>query len=299
MILNINSTRGELIVSNEKIILNPIPSILEIVFFEMPNNSEPTNERIIKDYEIDYYISGGGNVILNNKTFEISANTIMLRQPGQVCRSSPPYSCYALTLDFSDNAELLENYTRKRSGDLQPEINHPCLDIMPQYISVVSPTVYQNIFSKLYYLYHLGNMPVKEDYDTILTDLFLNCLTDSVHYINKKFHKNDIVKPELQKLCEWLRINSSRDITLQDMAKTVCLAPNYLHRIFVSQFGITPNRYLQLIRFEKACQLLTNTNSSVVSISYNCGFNCPSYFTKQFKAHFGITPKDYRNLHKL
>ncbi len=283
---------------DNKLIWHPVPNILEMVFYEMPPNSTPTVERIVKDYEIDYYISGNGKVFLNNNAFNISSNHIMLRRPGQICKSIPSYSCYALTIDFSDNRQIAENYTRNHSGEIQALINHPCFDIMPEYMSVSSPTIYQNIFSRLYNLYHQKSDLSKNDYDIILTDLFLNCLTDSVHRINKPY-TDDKIKPELQELCLWLRIHSNQKISLSDMGEKVNLSPNYLHRIFVSHFGITPNQYLQMIRFEKSCQLLTETSNSINLISEQCGFNNPSYFAKQFKEIYGLTPTDYRKLQGL
>ena len=52
--------------------------------------------------------------------------------------------------------------------------------------------------------------------------------------------------------------------------------------------------YLTLYRIEKASRKLINTDSSVTSIAFSCGFNDLSYFIKTFKKVKGITPAKFR-----
>jgi len=56
----------------------------------------------------------------------------------------------------------------------------------------------------------------------------------------------------------------------------------------------TPVEYLNSYRIEKASRKLLNTDMSVTSVAFSCGFNDLSYFIKTFKAIKGITPAKYR-----
>lgn len=59
--------------------------------------------------------------------------------------------------------------------------------------------------------------------------------------------------------------------------------------------GVTFTDYLNSLKVEHACKLLTETNLSIIDISLSTGFEDQSYFTKVFKKAKGVTPKMYRS----
>lgn len=67
----------------------------------------------------------------------------------------------------------------------------------------------------------------------------------------------------------------------------------YFCRRFKSITGLTPVKYINILRLEKAKGLLINDKTKIAVISAKCGFNSVSYFSKLYKKHFGIAPKDY------
>lgn len=67
-----------------------------------------------------------------------------------------------------------------------------------------------------------------------------------------------------------------------------------LCRLFKRQTGITCNRYLSVLRIEKAKQLLRKTELSVTEVSSETGFNSITHFERVFKSLEGTTPSAYR-----
>lgn len=67
----------------------------------------------------------------------------------------------------------------------------------------------------------------------------------------------------------------------------------YFCRRFKAITGLTPVKYINILRLEKAKSLLKNGNTKIAVVSAKCGFNSVSYFSKLYKKHFGIAPKDY------
>ena len=57
--------------------------------------------------------------------------------------------------------------------------------------------------------------------------------------------------------------------------------------------GLSPNKYVQLIRLQKAKDLLENSTLSVKEITEKVGFKTPDYFTRLFKSEYGKLPSDY------
>lgn len=59
--------------------------------------------------------------------------------------------------------------------------------------------------------------------------------------------------------------------------------------------GQTPNDFILSIRLKKAQMLLKQVDTKTVAeVSYEVGFNSPSYFIKRFKDQFGVTPSQYQ-----
>ena len=122
----------------------------------------------------------------------------------------------------------------------------------------------------------------------ILGTLFLHGLTDT----NTKEDSQDIKR--WKTLLHYIESHYSEKITLEMMATAAGLSPKYLCRAFARLTGNTPLAYLNEYRLDRACEMLRNTDETILSIAISCGFNDQSYFVKQFRNSRGITPGAYR-----
>ncbi|NRT33020.1 AraC-like DNA-binding protein/quercetin dioxygenase-like cupin family protein [Clostridium beijerinckii] len=116
-------------------------------------------------------------------------------------------------------------------------------------------------------------------------------LVNEVNYMNiKKQYKIDIIK----KLLNYIHENYQNKIYIDDLSRIANMNSQYLARFFKSFIGKTPIEYINNYRIERACSLIKNTNSSILDISMNVGFDNFSYFIKQFKKSKKCTPLQYR-----
>lgn len=93
---------------------------------------------------------------------------------------------------------------------------------------------------------------------------------------------------------DYIDINSSENISVQDVAKEVCFSANHFSRVFKKETGYSFVAYLTFIRVQKSVWLLRNTDQSIEQIAFEQGFNTPSYFSRIFKKLVGISPSEYR-----
>ena len=93
---------------------------------------------------------------------------------------------------------------------------------------------------------------------------------------------------------EYMRRNLSAKITIEMIAENFHISIATLGRYFKAVVNQTPMQYLQMMRVEKAKQLLSTTNDTIVNISLDCGFFDSSHFEKFFMKREGITPSLYR-----
>ena len=91
--------------------------------------------------------------------------------------------------------------------------------------------------------------------------------------------------------------NIRRQLAIGDLAAAVNLSSGRLAHLFKSEVGVSPQRYLNDIRMEKAKELLENGVLSGKEIAALVGIPNASRFCRTFKARYGITPKEYRRTH--
>ena len=98
----------------------------------------------------------------------------------------------------------------------------------------------------------------------------------------------------MHKVKEYMNMNFSRRITLEEVASLVGYSPAYFSRIFKDEMGLTFKEALNSIRIEKSKTLLLSGNASIAEICSMVGFNDQSYYCKVFKRNSGVTPDKFR-----
>ncbi|MBO5938359.1 MAG: helix-turn-helix transcriptional regulator [Clostridia bacterium] len=92
----------------------------------------------------------------------------------------------------------------------------------------------------------------------------------------------------------YLHSESHRDISLEEVATLVGFSKFYFSREFRRITGYTFLSYVNLIRCEKAKQMLAESDRSIGEIGRTCGFDNQSYFSKTFLKRTGMLPSAYR-----
>ena len=81
---------------------------------------------------------------------------------------------------------------------------------------------------------------------------------------------------------------------LSEEMKNLGVSTNHLSAVFKKEYGVPPIDYLALKRVEYARELLTETDTPIIDIANEIGFESLSAFYSFFKKHSGCTPKNYR-----
>jgi AraC family L-rhamnose operon transcriptional activator RhaR len=84
------------------------------------------------------------------------------------------------------------------------------------------------------------------------------------------------------------------NLTLQDIAKKICVHKVQAGNVFSEVFGINFSEYLKQVRLEKACQMLAETDMTNEQIVAACGLRDVPNFYRQFKRQTGMTPLAFR-----
>lgn len=88
-------------------------------------------------------------------------------------------------------------------------------------------------------------------------------------------------------------------LTLDIIAKEACMTPQAFCRSFKKRTGITYIEYLNELRVQRACKLLTSSNMyNISSVAFNSGFTSLTNFNRVFKTIMKYSPKEYLKRYK-
>jgi transcriptional regulator GlxA family with amidase domain len=98
----------------------------------------------------------------------------------------------------------------------------------------------------------------------------------------------------LSLLIDWLLEHLGEKLTLERMAAQSAMSVRHFRRLFVETFGVSPARFVERLRLEQACVLLTQGRSSMARVARISGFNSADAFGRAFRARYGVSPGEYR-----
>jgi signal transduction histidine kinase/DNA-binding response OmpR family regulator/ligand-binding sensor domain-containing protein len=87
---------------------------------------------------------------------------------------------------------------------------------------------------------------------------------------------------------------SNAEFTIEQLCKLVFMSHSQLHRKLDALTGCSPNKFIRMIRLNKAKEMLKHPPNSIAAIAYECGYNDPGYFARVFKQEYGETPQEWR-----
>ena len=97
------------------------------------------------------------------------------------------------------------------------------------------------------------------------------------------------MNPIIQRVIGLMLANLDGKLSLNAMASSVNLSSSRLRHKFKAEIGLTPTAYMQMLRMERAKELLTS-GLIVKQVKLAVGVTSDSYFTNCFKRTYGSTP---------
>lgn len=248
--------------------------------------------RTVKDYEIDLELGNERLVVIDDIPHAIRRGNVCIRKPGQTVygqgnQTIITQSSILLTVDFSGE-QSAEHYSRNIEGPIQKKWDSPLLDQLSGVIIPHSENTFIPIYTELLSLAFTDRKAA----EMLVMELLyrLNAEVCRQNYI-----KNKPAETHCSRVLNYLKNHLEQDISLESLAELVHLDKNYLVRLFKDTYGQTPIKLLILLRMERACDLITNTDMSIADIAAACGYTSASYFTAEYKKHFGLTPLKQRS----
>lgn len=94
---------------------------------------------------------------------------------------------------------------------------------------------------------------------------------------------------------KWIHENLRTVLTPRDISSKSGLSTSQFYNLFRNETGITPAAYIRKLRYERASELLVNSNLSVKEITGAVGIRDVSHFVRTFHEIHGVSPTAFRH----
>jgi len=93
------------------------------------------------------------------------------------------------------------------------------------------------------------------------------------------------------KAIDWLKVNYTETLRIDDLASHVKMSPSSLHHHFRQLTAMSPLQYQKWLRLNEARRLMLNKDSDAASAAFEVGYESPSQFSREYTRLFGAPPK--------
>jgi len=152
-------------------------------------------------------------------------------------------------------------------------------------------------FQEMLYEQHLQ----REGWETLVTARLLEIAGRSVRLLERRMETKapDSARDwgAVERVAQYVQLQQTRFFrqeTLDAAARSVGLSRRQFTTIFREVAGSSWLEHRTLLRLQHARQLLAHTESSVIAIAFEAGFEDLSNFHRAFKQAYGDSPKVYR-----
>ncbi len=154
--------------------------------------------------------------------------------------------------------------------------------------------VFDNELNEYLHLLHRMIMDGSKEFEK--EELLLFLISTLIGQYGQPFEKNiPECREEIEKVCVFIEQHFTEHISLEDLVTYSGLSKSTLLRAFIKSKGVTPYRYLQAIRINKAKELLEQ-DISPIEAAMQTGFSDQSHFTNFFNMFIGLSPAVYRHI---
>lgn len=87
-------------------------------------------------------------------------------------------------------------------------------------------------------------------------------------------------------------------ISIADIASSAGLSESYFRAVFRANMNISPLEYLNMIRIQKACEIMLHSSDTIENVAFKCGFSTISTFNRNFQKYLHASPMEWRKVHQ-
>lgn len=225
-------------------------------------------------YEIYFLLDGKRSTFIEQKTFEIEKNCILIVPPFTLHKTMSHTPCDRINIYISNDL------VSKHNLNFLTYFGKTCFYLDDQSLQSVRSFLLSATLQK--------DLLDVEDLKAIANSIIFfvssqkNLISEAI--LNENIQLNNAVT--------YIHENYKNIITINSLCKDIFISKTKLYGLFNKFFHSSINDYILNVRLNKAKQLITLTSLSMEKIAEMCGFSSANYL--MFKRKIGLSPCNYR-----
>lgn len=236
------------------------------------------------NYQFLMVLNGAISVESADQKLDLKSEDFIMMLPFQKYQVIPSSENYLLSIEISRSFIL---------SKIDFEMNLIC----NSFVSEAGSDRIRSVLTNLMMTFH-ADSSVNQKIPSLYANLFLLVKHLRTYYMFNSTAPSDIQDQRYDQrkteILNYLYCNYQLSITMQNLADSLFLSPQYLAKFIKQHFGQTFYKLLTGIRLENALVELTQTEHSLTTIAFKNGFPNLNAFNKSFKEFFDSTPSAYR-----
>lgn len=260
--------------------------IENLLFFRREEPTEP--DYCLIEPSLVLVVQGTKQMLIGGEAFPYNTSNFLITSldlpaSSQVLEASAEQPCLGLVmkLDVRVLADLIAQgvlpHTRERPagvsvglGTMTPGIMGPLkrlLDLLdePESITVLAPLIQREIHYRLLLSDQAG-------------------LLRQIASVDSQSHR-------IAKAIDWLKVNYSSSLRIDDLAAMVQMSTPTFHHHFRQLTSVSPLQYQKRLRLSEAKRLMLNEHLDASTAAFQVGYESPSQFSREYSRLYGIPPK--------
>ncbi len=247
------------------------------------------NSHLHNDFELCLLLEGQLTVRSKRECHHLTKHSIILFNPIQP---------HELSADQGGALILSLQVSPKFCGQYFPSLSNIVFEIsnLSEFLSIEQLQMIHSLILQL----SLDYFDQKFGYELmnigLLNRLFYQLLHNvPYHLISKEERAHNLQRlHRVNRIMNYIEEHYASKLLLSTIAEHEGLSLSYLSHFIKENLNTTFQQYLNQIRFEKAKQLIVQTEMKLIDVCLECGFSDTRYLNNLFLKHFGCTPKQFK-----
>ncbi len=100
--------------------------------------------------------------------------------------------------------------------------------------------------------------------------------------------------PDLRDMQAWIMDHPTEDFRIEAIAERMAMSPRNFARVFLTETGMTPAKFVERARIDAARYYLESTELPIETVADKSGFRDPERMRRTFHRLLGVSAQDYR-----
>ncbi|MGN0294179.1 MAG: helix-turn-helix domain-containing protein [Lachnospiraceae bacterium] len=110
----------------------------------------------------------------------------------------------------------------------------------------------------------------------------------------EKFEVENMNFGSIVEALHYIEQNFAEEIRIGELARICNMSETHFRRVFAEYMNVSPVEYINLVRIEKACELMGKSDERVQDIGAKVGFPISTTFSRNFKNVTGMSPLQWK-----